>query len=71
MHDTLKEVDDLILSFIKVGEDKVNLQIFTDIVDQFFYIPIKLEKNISNDSKNMFFVMTSNTLGNHSYNHKD
>lgn len=33
MHDSLKEVDELILSFIKVGEDKVNLQIFTDIVD--------------------------------------
>jgi hypothetical protein len=25
MHDTLRNVDDLILSFIKVGDDKVNL----------------------------------------------
>ena len=33
MHDTLRNVDDMILSSIKVGDDKVNLQIFTDIVD--------------------------------------
>lgn len=33
MHDNLRNVDDMILRFIKVGDDKVNLQLFTDIVD--------------------------------------
>ena len=55
----LDGVEDMILDEIREG-DEINLSRFNDIVDLFIYLPVKNERN-SNDSSNLFMVMSSNT----------
>ena len=42
--------------------DEVNLQKFTDIVDLFFYLPMQ-KPIMSNDSTNLYYIMSSNVHG--------
>lgn len=55
----LGPVEPLILDEIRTGDD-VNLQKFTDICDLFLYLPAH-KQEICNSSKNMFYVLSSNT----------
>lgn len=69
MQKTLDPVEGLILKEIQVG-DKVNLMKFCDIVDLFFYLP--MQKAIDkNDSKDVYFILSSNVYGGHTNTTKD
>lgn len=57
----LDDVEPLILEEIQQG-DKINLQKFCDIVDLFVYLPMQ-KLPVSNDSTDVFFLMSGNTYG--------
>lgn len=57
----LDDIEPLILEEIQQG-DYVNLQKFCDIVDLFVYLP-KQKLPLSNDSTEVFFLMSGNTYG--------
>jgi len=69
MGKTLDKVEALILKEVQIG-DKINLMKFCDIVDLFFYLPMM--KNINkNDSKDVYFILSSNVYGGHTNETKD
>ena len=61
LKNALDPCEALILEEIQMG-DEVNLQKFTDIVDLFFYLPMQ-KPIMSNDSHNLYYVMSSNVHG--------
>ena len=64
--DKMKKIEPLILKEIMTGEGLINLQTFTDLIDLFTYLPIQ-KKQYSNDSANLFMVMSSNTQQKHTH----
>jgi len=65
----LDAVEALILKEVQLG-DKVNLMKFCDIVDLFFYLPMQKVVD-KNDSKDVYFILSSNVYGGHTNTAKD
>jgi hypothetical protein len=61
------ELGEMIVQEITADDDpsKVDLQKFNDLVDLFFYLPVKQKPNARNDSEDMWFIMSSNCYGGH------
>lgn len=61
----LRNCEAMILKEIMVG-DEIDLMKFVDIVDLFFFLPMKKFKD-RNDSKHTWLVLSSNTHEKHSH----
>lgn len=59
----MQKTEELLLKEIRVGDDRIDLIKFGELVDLFNYFPVHIKKD-KNKSDQLYYVMSSNQRGN-------